>query len=395
MRVLITDGNERATLAAARSLRAAGFEVHVAAATRFSTAGASRGVVKHMLTESALGEPERYATAVGQLAAALDVGVVLPVTDPSVEALLEYRGRLPARVVVPLPSLETYRKASDKAHLLDLAREAGLAVPATVIIEEAQRGRGIPGDDFFPAVLKPHRSVVLSHGTRRKVGVTFVPDRRTSENVLAALPPDAFPVLLQRRVFGAGEGLFVLRWNGVVAAVFAHRRLREHPPAGGQSVYRESIALDPDLRDPALRLLDALDWRGVAMVETKRDAVTGRPVIMEVNGRLWGSLQLAIDAGVDFPTLLVRSALGHKIPQVSDYRVGVRSRWLWGDLDHLYMRLRRSAAELQLDPTSPSRLGALWEFCRLRPGRDHCEIWRARDPGPFLIETLKRLAILR
>ena len=82
-------------------------------------------------------------------------------------------------------------------------------------------------------------------------------------------------------------------------AVFAHRRLREKPPSGGVSVYRESVAPDPSLVARAAALLAGLGWRGVAMVEMKTDARTGTPYLMEVNGRFWGSLQLAVDAGVD------------------------------------------------------------------------------------------------
>src|SRR6185503_13811539 len=165
--------------------------------------------------------------------------------------------------------------------------------------------------------------------------------------MLAALPTAAFPVLLQREVSGAGEGFFALRWEGRIVAMFAHRRLREKPPWGGVSVYRESIPLADDLAGPGARLLEALDWNGVAMVECKRDASTGRHAIMEINGRFWGSLQLAIDAGVDFPELLVRCVAGETVLGPRAYRFGVRSRWFWGDVDHLYLRLRQGGARLQ------------------------------------------------
>ena len=68
------------------------------------------------------------------------------------------------------------------------------------------------------------------------------------------------------------------------------------------------------------------------MVEYKRDSATGQPYLMEVNGRFWGSLQLAIDSGVDFPRILVACALGEHGQQMPSYRVGVRSRWWWGVL---------------------------------------------------------------
>ena len=123
------------------------------------------------------------------------------------------------------------------------------------------------------------------------------------------------------------------------------------------------------------------------MIECKRDLATGREMVMEVNGRFWGSLQLAIDAGIDFPALLVRCAAGETVPQTGDYRVGVRSRWFWGDVDHLYLRLRHDR--------SGSRLRALRDFLRVSPGRDRSEVWRWRDPAPFLVETLQWLGLLK
>jgi predicted ATP-grasp superfamily ATP-dependent carboligase len=246
----------------------------------------------------------------------------------------------------------------------------------------------LPPADFFPAVVKPHRSVISTARGRRKVSASYVADAASCRAVVAALPEGAFPILLQRRVRGPGEGLFLLRWDGCVVAAFAHRRLREKPPEGGVSVYRESIALPPQLLAAGTKLLDLLDWQGVAMVECKRDLETGQYVFMEVNGRLWGSLQLAIDAGVDFPALLVRCAQGTAPALVPAYRVGVRSRWFWGDVDHLYLRIRNGGG-------LRGRITAARDFLRVQPGRDREEIFRWRDPAPFLLESLRWLGVAR
>lgn len=384
MDALLTDGNERATLAAARSLVAAGFEVGVAAGRggRFSLAGVSRGVRRVGLSADPLGNPAGYAAELGGVARQLGVRVLLPVTDASVEAVLAGRPYLPQSLLLPFPGLQSYRKASHKGAILDDARAAGLAIPETATLEEPDAE--LPGAEFFPAVLKPHRSVV---GARR-VGVQFVNTPAQCRTALRGLPAEAFPVLLQRRVRGPGEGLFMLRWNGRIVAQFAHRRLREKPPEGGVSVYRESIALDPRLAAAGQRLLEKLDWQGVAMIECKRDPVTGRHVLMEINGRLWGSLQLAIDAGVDFPRLLVACALGQNVPAVTEYKIGVRSRWFWGDVDHLYLQLRNGGG-------AAGKLAAVRDFLRggLRGTRE--EIWRWRDPAPFLLESLQQFGFGR
>jgi predicted ATP-grasp superfamily ATP-dependent carboligase len=131
-----------------------------------------------------------------------------------------------------------------------------------------------------------------------------------------------------------------------------------------------------------------MGWDGPAMVEYKRDRRSGRAVLMEVNGRLWGSLQLAVDAGVDFPVLMVRAALGEPLPGAPPaYTVGVRLRSVWGDVDHLLTRLLRGGSRLRLPPGTPGRLRTLVEFFTPRR-RERAETLRADDPMPFVAETV-------
>ena len=334
--------------------------------------------------------PIAFVTELGEIVRSHAVSCLLPMTDHSMEAVLKNSWLLPdeLRVIAPQPS--AYRLASNKADLMDLATEAGFAVPESVRID-ALEGFDLPGPSFFPAIVKPHRSVVTTGTGQRTLSVSIVQDRDTCRRLLGTLPNEAFPVLIQQRIVGPGEGYFALRWGGKIIAHFSHRRLREKPPSGGVSVYRESIPLDPALAAAGARLLDLLDWEGVVMIECKRDVTTDRPVVMEANGRFWGSLQLAIDAGVDFPSLLVRCAMGEDVQPVTEYREGLRSRWLWGDLDHLYMRLRYSPQTLNLPPGAPSRMAAIGQFLRLLPGRDHLEVFRWNDLGPILAETGARM----
>ena len=384
MRILITDGNERAALAAARSLVRAGHEVCVTAATPWSLAGVSRGVHAHVIPADPLIDPAGYVAQVRHVAERVGARVLLPITDPSVEALLEHRAALPPGVTLPFPDLATYQKASDKALMLDLARRCGFTVPETQIVASREQCDVSFHDSLFPAALKPHRSVVSAGNGKRKLTVIRVESAEECRRALATLPAAAFPVLVQRWVAGVGEGLFVLRWGGRTIGLFAHRRLREKPPAGGVSVYRESIALDDRLVGPGLGLLDALAWQGVAMIECKHDLETGEYVVMEINGRFWGSLQLAIDAGVDFPRLLVHSAAGETHPDRSGhpYRIGVKSRWFWGDVDHFYLRLRDGDG---------SRPRIVWDFLTAFLQRHRSEVWRWTDPLPFAVETLQWL----
>jgi hypothetical protein len=181
-------------------------------------------------------------------------------------------------------------------------------------------------------------------------------------------------------------GLFALFERGTLLTAFAHQRLREKPPSGGVSVLCQSVPVDPELREDAVRLLGPLGWHGVAMLEYKRESATGKRYLIEVNGRFWGSLQLAVDAGVDFPWLSHQLARGGRLDVPEAYRIGVTNRWLLGDLDHLFMRLFHADRDLCLPDKAPSRLRAVIDFVKCgRPGVQD-QVVDADDPSPFQYE---------
>jgi predicted ATP-grasp superfamily ATP-dependent carboligase len=379
--VLVTDGEQRSALAVVRSLGVAGYRVHVASARHRSLAGASRAAAAHLHVPPPLANPTGFLESIASYSATHGVSVVIPTTDAAALALLDPGARLP---IVPMPTLDTFRALSDKGALRERAATAGIAFPAQCEARDADEALRYAAEVRYPIVLKPARSV--NAGT--KLAVAHAADRMQLEAHLRRLPSAAYPLLMQERIVGPGIGVFLLRWDGETVATFMHRRLREKPPSGGVSVYAESIAPDVELINRAARLLHGFGWQGVAMVELKIDASTGTPYLMEINGRFWGSLQLAIDAGVDFPALLVARALGHAVRGPDVWRVGVRGRWWWGDVDHLVARLRHSDATLALPSDAPPRGRALLDFARtFAPD----QVFRLGDPAPFLLESARWL----
>lgn len=387
--VLVTDGDERAALAATRSLGRAGYRVVVVASGPRSLAGASRHATVRRQAPSALNAADAFAAAVMQIVARDGVEVILPVSEAAHLALLGERERLlPA--VIPAGSLECFRQLCDKKLVLQTAASVGLSVPGQVVVGSREEALGLDSRGMrFPMVLKPGRSVAASAGGMSKHSVRHARDEAEFRVVVAALPEAAYPLLIQQRIVGDGIGVFLLVWDGVERAVFAHRRLREKPPAGGVSVFRESTTLPPSLHARSRALLDAFRWQGVAMVEFKVDASTGEPYLMEINPRLWGSVQLAIDAGVDFPQLLVDAALGAPATAPPSWRPDVRLRWWWGDVDHLLARFRHSADALALPPGAAGRWQTLRDVASTFGPGVREEVARLDDPLPFLLETTR------
>jgi predicted ATP-grasp superfamily ATP-dependent carboligase len=383
---LVLDGEHRAALAVVRSLGRRGVSVHVASSVPRSLAGGSHFAASESLVPDPILGAQAYATTIARLSIACDARVIMPVTEASILALLEYPDLLgPMRIASS--DLGRFRRATDKAAVLALASQLDIDVPAQWAIEGAQDIEAIP-EGHYPLVVKPARSVVTSVAGRRKVTVQYANDREELAEIIHRLGADAGPFLLQERISGPGVGVFLLRWNGRVLASFAHRRIREKPPSGGVSVCCESIMAPPELVQRSIRLLDALEWDGVAMVEYKRDLRTGRHFLMEINPRFWGSLQLAVDSGVDFPWYLYQAMEGVEVTPITRWQTGRRSRWYWGEVDHLVTRLRHSPTSLDLPTDSPGILStALQILVPWRP-RQKNDVFRWSDPVPAWRETV-------
>jgi predicted ATP-grasp superfamily ATP-dependent carboligase len=389
--ILVTDGEQRSSLAVVRSLGRSRHRVYVCSDKGVSISGASRHATAERAVPSSLTNPTSFANELSALISAWKIDVLLPTTDQAFNAVFA-EPELFVDVCIPSATGPQFRAISDKQRVLEVAAECGIDVPAQVVLSTPGEAASLREDDLdFPVVVKPARSVTLQDGQQLKVGVTHCANWNAFSRAIGALPEAAYPIMLQRRVVGPAIGIFLLVWDGQLLASFAHRRLREKPPAGGVSVYRESIEADPSLVSRSKQLLDRFNWRGVAMIEFKIDERTGRPYLMEINGRFWGSLQLAIDAGVDFPSLLVARAMGETVSSPSRYKFGIRSRWEWGEVDHALARLRHTDEYLSMPPGSSSRLRTVLRLLiPWRPG-DRFEVLRLSDPAPFFRESIERI----
>ena len=385
--VLVTDGQERSALAITRGLGRAGIPVIVGAETTGSLAGASRYCVARWQYPSPLQHPAQFISSLVEAVRIFNVTALIPSTDSSMQAVAAQRNQFRPSVTAMIPSLESYELVSDKYRLMKFAHELGVPVPTTLFVPDGDIATVIDQVRTYPVVVKPGRSLLKVDEKWIKTSVHVVSHVEELSDLYRRTPYLRKPSLLQQRIEGEGQGIFGLFDHGRPCALFAHRRIREKPPAGGVSVFRESIELPKPMTDYAVRLLEQVKWHGVAMVEFKVDRHSKVPMLMEINGRFWGSLQLAVDAGLNFPYLLYQAMEGISVAVPNNsYRAGTKSRWLLGDLDHLLARLTKSNVQLQLNSDAPSRGRCLAEFCKLFQHDLHYEVESLSDPGPGLTE---------
>ena len=241
----------------------------------------------------------------------------------------KYQSDISKYTYLLIPDLERIEFVRDKGNLIQFAEAHGIPVPKTL---PSPSPLSLPhqGGREGGYVIKPR----ISSGS---FGIVYVKRR---EDLMSAYQKvhSRYPFPLIQEYIPDGGGTFGLSTlfdeTSNVKAAFIHRKLRMYPVQGGPSTLREGVE-HPHIMELGLSLLKALNWVGIAMVEFKVDPRDGIPKLMEINPRFWGSLQLAIFSGVDFPYLIFKLAKGEKFDPVLRYRVGRRARWLlFGDILH-------------------------------------------------------------
>jgi predicted ATP-grasp superfamily ATP-dependent carboligase len=388
MSVLVTDASGNHALSVIRSLGRKGLRVAAADSMRFAQGFFSRYCAEAAVYPSPTRGLPAFHAGLCRILKRLRPAVLMPMTERTILAIMAHREEIESyTTLAPLPSREALGVAFDKKKTIELAVSLGVAVPGTFSVSHLQELESIRPRIAYPAVIKPRRSEFRTADDRILPGgpveYCFGPEA-LEERYLSVHRRAPFP-LIQEFIPGKGYGISVLCHHGKVKALFAHRRLRMIRPTGSGSSLRESIPPPADMVGAARSLLEALRWHGVAMVEFKRDARDGSLRLMEINGRFWNSLPLAVAAGVDFPHLLHTLCTEGEVPDCLEYRVGVRGRWIVGDFRHLVEVFRGRPAGWT--DGFPSRRKTLSDFMKFWDGDViYDDLWFS-DPVPFLAET--------
>jgi len=329
---LVIGSDTRAFLGVVRSLGRQGVAVDVAPFDFSSVALSSRYIrAVHRLPPLQL-DPEAWFVALLKLCETTRPDFIVPCDDRSIIPFHAFRSRT-AGLNVGMPGELAFQTFFDKGDTRAMAQACGVPVPKGRVLAAGDTADSLVAEFGLPLFLKPRSSYLLrALESRRNVSACrSVQDLRTALAHVEQRGESLHEYLVETNFNGVGVGVSVLAHQGVVSQAFQHRRVRE-PVGGGGSSYRKSEPVSPDLEAMTLALCKASRLEGVAMFEYKVDDATGSKALLEVNSRFWGSLPLAMAAGVDFPYLWFSQAQGAAPASRLAYRVPCYARNLLSDL---------------------------------------------------------------
>ena len=360
--VLVTDGHFRKSLAVVRSLGRKGIPVTVGERTFLNTSFFSRYCSRRLVYPSPQQSPNQFIEFLLREIKKKQYDCLFPMEEETLLLLAKYRSEISKYTYLLIPDLEKIEFVRDKGNLIRFAETHGIPTPKTLSVLPTSSSSTIP----IPAVIKPR----VSSGS---FGIVYVKKREDLNSSYQRIH-ERYPFPLVQEWIPDGEGIFGLSAlfdeASNVKAAFVHKKLRMYPIQGGPSTLAEGVE-HPQIMELGLALLKSLNWVGVGMVEFKVDPRDGIPKLMEVNPRFWGSLQLAIVSGVDFPFIILKMARKEYFEPLLRYAVGKRFRWLLlGDILHFL--------------NHPQRFGLRPSFLNFFDPATSYDVFSRDDPLPLL-----------
>lgn len=376
-KALVIGDDTRSFLAIIRSLGRQGITVHVAPTNFRSAALRSRYIAATRDLPPWMGDGAEWLAAITELLRAERYDLVIPCNETALLPLQRHRAALSRFARLAIPHDRVIAMLFDKVETRELARRVGVRVAAGRLLSPTDTAEGLLIEFGAPVVLKPRRSYALEQlASRGKVEVVNEPARL--ERLLGALDPGE--TVVEGYFSGQGVGISVLASGGRVLQAFEHHRVRE---LAGESFYRCSAPLSPDLVAACEAIVAGSDYTGVAMFEFKKKP-SGEWILLEVNARPWGSMPLPVALGVDFPYRWYRLLTAAEEGPAVSYRTGVYGRTLLPDL---HISLKQAEAR-RLGPIATAWHLARWaaEMYRIPIGKEVHDVLVRDDPRPGLAE---------
>ena len=336
--VMILDGTSQAALAITRNFGSRGIKVFVGGHARLAQSFFSKycsGSFLYPVDDTC----ERMHEVILAQVKRFRPDVLMPLFDRSFSVVLEHQEQYRQYTrLIPLPEIATFKKFEDKQSLLLWARRNNIPVPKTFCPVDRVALRECAQEMNFPVIVKPRLSWG-GIGIVRAASVSElykIYDTLFNSRKKTCYAPEIFfdneRPLIQEYIEGDVFNFYGYFEDAALKTFFTTQTVRNYPLLFGHSIAAHSIKNNA-IRDLSLSLMKQARWNGVVSIQYMYDQRDKAYKLIDVNPRLWSTIEMAIISGVNFPEMLFRKAMDEPMDYVSDFREGRQFRWiLWDEL---------------------------------------------------------------
>ncbi|MCC6982803.1 MAG: hypothetical protein IT535_05995 [Bauldia sp.] len=338
--VALLIGNYRPALTAARELHRLGWRVTLCCEPESSGAEDSRYVERvWQMPALGAGGGDFGSWLTAAFAAEPAIGLVMPITEATLNAVSAAREIVPPCVLLAMPSARVLGICHDKFAWLAFAREAGVSGPAFAVAESIGDLKRVMDELGYPSVVRPVEAGKRI-GKRKAISLYSAADL---DRELSEWPKGLRRLLVQRRFVGERYNIYFGAAAGRVVREITSFSLRtDRHDGSGQTIEGVTVGDIPLLSAELAKVVAAMDYTGVGCAQFLYDRDAGTCCFLEINARFGASYAFIEWAGFALTRLAVELASegGPAEPRPLATR---RSRFVWtqGDVAGLVFSLRQ------------------------------------------------------
>lgn len=322
MKILVTDGRSLAALAAIRSLGKDGHTIHCGESFKHNLSSYSKYVNSRVVYPDPDEDSDEFVKFLLKECRQESYDFVIPVRDATTLSISKYKETFKKYTTLLVSEHETLSAMMDKGETIRLAQQADVPVPNTWFPEDTAK-ETIRDKVDYPVLVRPRRS----SGSR---GIRYVSHPSEFDEAFEFVSQEYGLPLVQEYIDHSG-GHFsigtVFNTNSTPVATHVYEETKQYPVSGGPAVEAVSVS-PPDWTEELLQLLEHVEWVGPAHMDVLFDPNSNEPKLLEVNPRLWMSIQVAISSGVDVPNIIASIVNGTETTKVRDYETDIKYRWV-------------------------------------------------------------------
>jgi len=388
-KVLILGQGTRSFLSVIRSLGRTGITVHAANSHPEDLALYSKYIKKYFQLPP-FSEVGRWKFEIISIVEKEKYDLVIPTDDAPIILLQQITSEIKKHCNVYLLEDIAYTVTNNKLQTYSFCQSLGIQVPKFSTISKNDDLEKILKDFDFPLIIKPISSY-SPDSLERKNLVKIAKEKDELLAILKNLFGNNSTAIIQEYFDGAGIGVEVLAFQGEILTAFQHIRIHEKRiwgirNIGGASTYRRSQSVDPFLMLQVKKIIQGLNYTGVAMLEFRKDYKKKESVFIEINGRFWGSLPLAIAAGADFPFYLFQLLVENKKTFPQTYNNNLFCRSSTEDLYWIYDEITSYKSNIKMQVGFIGK--TVVEFFNILLLRERNDTLVLDDPKPGIMEIV-------
>ena len=268
--------------------------------------------------------------------------VIFPCNDDAVEFVAKNRDALAANYILDESVPEIHLTMLNKKKTSQLAKSLNISIPNFWEIEKSEELEQIASQVVFPVIIKPHNSLLFQkHFGGKKY--FFANNLEDLNSHLKKVFDKNIKFMICEFIPGpdtlSGSYATYMDANGNCLFHFTKKIIRRYPINEGVASYYKTD-WDEQIAELGLKFFQGIEFRGLGMIEFKKDLRDGHLKMIECNPRFTAHQELLVRSGIDISEIIYNHLVGLPVPKIDKYKEDVR---LWYPIRDFgaYKQLRR------------------------------------------------------